>query len=30
MNIVELEDGCGIVRKVRGILERDKMKKERS
>ena len=30
MNILKLEDGCGIVRKVRGISERGKMKKERN
>jgi len=30
MNSLKLEDGCGVVRKVRGILERGKMKMERS
>ena len=30
MNSLKLEDGCGIVRNVRGISERGKKKKERS
>jgi len=28
MNSLRLEDGCGIIRKVRGISERGKKKKE--